>query len=161
MYRLLSLLLLSLFFTPAVWAAKPILKTEYMVVYKKKVGLEDTIDAAKIAITDRGIVINNIAYIAKMLNRTGKDLGRTKKIYIESRSLEFCSSTISRDTMEATPLNIMFCPYIINLYTLVDEPDYVYVGYRRPPIIGDAASKKSLTAVEKLLEDIVQDTLSW
>lgn len=40
-----------------------------------------------------------------------------------------------------------------------EEPDTVYVAYRRPVPVGTEASRESLRTVEDLLEDIVQETL--
>ena len=62
------------------------------------------------ALTDKGLVVNNIAHISKMLKRTGKDLGKSKTIYLKAENIEFCSATVSRKTMEADPHNIIYCP---------------------------------------------------
>ena len=113
-----------------------------------------------IAITNRGMVINNTSYIGKMLDRTGKDLGATRKVYLHAQALEFCSADISRRTMEADPTNIVFCPYIITVYTLPEAPSKVYVVYRRPQPVGDAASQNALKAVEALLDGIVREALN-
>jgi len=63
--------------------------------------------------------------------------------------------------MEADPRNMIFCPYIVNLYVLPQQPDTVYLAYRRPQRVGSKASKASLKAVEELLDGIVQDALAW
>lgn len=141
--------------------AKPFLKKDHMVVYKKKVKFKDAMDAVKEAITGQGLVINNVSHIGHMLERTGKDLGESKRVYLDAESLEFCSAGTSRRTMEASPHNIVFCPYIISVYVLPGEPDMSYLAYRRPQIVGTKASKKSLIAVEKLLDSVVQEALSW
>ncbi|HEB87384.1 MAG TPA: hypothetical protein ENI68_10275 [Gammaproteobacteria bacterium] len=62
--------------------------------------------------------------------------------------------------MEADPHNIVFCPYIISIYTLPGEKNRVYLAYRRPLPVGSPASKKALRAVEKLLKGIVNDTMN-
>ncbi|MFV1993206.1 MAG: DUF302 domain-containing protein [Acidiferrobacterales bacterium] len=142
-------------------SAKPFLKKDHMVVYKKKAKFKDTMEAVKDAITGQGLVINNISHIGHMLERTGKDLGKTKQVYLDAESLAFCSAGTSRTTMEASPHNIVFCPYIISVYVLPSEPNVSYVAYRRPQIVGNKASKKSLIAVEKLLDSVVQEALSW
>jgi len=113
----------------------------------------------EMAITDRGMVINNVSHIGNMLARTGKDLGG-KKLYEKAEALEFCSSVISRKMMEADPHNIVFCPYIIAIYTLPGEKDKVHISYRRPSIVGSSESQKSLKAVDKLLEDIVGEVVN-
>ena len=71
--------------------------------------------------------------------------------------LEFCSAALSRDTMEADPHNIAFCPYAIAIYTLPQEPGRVYLAYRRPSPARTQSSARALAAVEKLLEGIVSE----
>ena len=121
---------------------------------------EDISDDIKIAITDRGIKINNISHIGNMLARTGKDVGSTVQVFAgDAVAIEFCSSTISRETMEADPHNIVFCPYIISVYSLPGDEEHTYVTYRKPLLVGDARSKASLKAVENLLEEIIVEAL--
>ena len=111
------------------------------------------------AIENRGLVLNYTARIGAMLERTGKDIGTARRIYGDAEMLEFCSARISRDTMEADPRNIVFCPYSIAIYTLPKEKDKVYVAYRRAGETGSERSVKSLRAVERLVADIVAEAL--
>ncbi len=111
------------------------------------------------AIEGRGLVLNYTARIGAMLERTGKDIGAARQVYSDAELLEFCSAKVSRDTMEADPRNIVFCPYSIALYTLPKDKATVYVAYRRPAAFGSEQSVKSLRAVEKLLSDIVAEAL--
>jgi len=115
------------------------------------------------AITGRGLVIDLNSHVAKMLDRTGKDLGTTKKIFgdDQGQTFSFCSSVISRKTMEADPHNLVFCPYTIALYTTLAEPKKVYLAYRRPQRTDDsAASKAALKEVETLLDGIAREALN-
>jgi uncharacterized protein (DUF302 family) len=115
------------------------------------------------AITGRGLVVDHNSHVARMLDRTGKDLGTTKKIFgdDQGQTFSFCSSVISRKTMEADPHNILFCPYTIALYTTLAEPKKVYLAYRRPQRTDDsAASKAALREVEALLDSIAREALN-
>jgi uncharacterized protein (DUF302 family) len=111
------------------------------------------------AIENRGLVLNYTARIGAMLERTGKDIGTGRRIYGDAEMLEFCSARVSRDTMEADPRNIVYCPYSIAIYTLPKEKDRVHVAYRRVGASGSNQSAKSLGAVDKLLADIVAEAL--
>lgn len=117
-------------------------------------------DDVKQAITARGLVIDHTSHIGAMLDRTGVDIGQTKPIFVHADAYQFCSAQISRKTMEADPANIVFCPYVILIYTLRNDPTVVYVGYRRPQPVGSPASQESLKAVDKLLDDIVKEALN-
>jgi uncharacterized protein (DUF302 family) len=112
-----------------------------------------------LAIENRGLVLNYTARVGEMLSRTGKDLGRERQVYTNAEVLEFCSAALSRDTMEADPRNIVFCPYAIAIYALPKEPGKVYVSYRKPAPVGSSQSVKALRAVDKLLDDIVREAL--
>jgi uncharacterized protein (DUF302 family) len=142
-------------------SVKPFVKEGHMVVYKKQGTFEDTVDLVRTAITGKGLVINTVSHIGDMLKRTGKDLGTKEVIYEHAESLEFCHATISRNSMKASPYNIVFCPYIISVYSLPADPKTSYILYRRPHIAGSKQSKKTLQAIENLLDGIVQEALAW
>lgn len=139
---------------PAAFAGK-----DYMTSYAVKGTFEDVRDNIVFTINGRGMVINNVSHIGEMLERTGKDLGASKQIFLKAESLEFCSATVSRNMMEADPHNIVFCPYIINIYVLPADPKTVHVSFRKPDLVGSAQSKKSLKAVEDLLNGIIQEAI--
>lgn len=111
------------------------------------------------ALTSRGLVVNNTSHVGEMLERTGKDLGATKQVFVKAEGLEFCSATYSRKMMEADPHNIVFCPYVISIYVLPNEPGKTYVSFRRPQLVGSKQSQEALKDVEKLLRDIVKEAL--
>lgn len=153
-----SLFLMLALLTSACAGAGPS-RADYMKLYTVEGSFEDVRQYIELAITERGMVINNVSHIGNMLQRTGKDLGASRKIYAQAEALEFCSATVSRRMMEADPRNIVFCPYIIAIYTLPDQPGKVHVAYRRPLPIGSAESRAALQAVEKLLDDIIRDAI--
>ena len=146
--------------TPKTANTTPNAAEDYIKNYKvtRKVDgvFENISEDIKDAIIDRGIKINNISHIGNMLARTGADVGATVTIFSgDAVAIEFCSSTVSRETMEADPHNIVFCPYIISVYSLPGDIEHTYVSYRRPLPVGDARSQASIKAVEALLEEII------
>ena len=149
-----------LLWLPAISVAQKLSAPGHLALYAVQGDFDTVKEDVVLAITNRGLVIDHTSHIGDMLARTGKDLGATKTVYGKAESLQFCSATISRRTMEADPANIVFCPYIIVLYTLPDDPRKVYVGYRHPQPVGSEASKASLKAVEELLDEIVKEALN-
>lgn len=111
------------------------------------------------AIENRGLVLNYTARIGAMLERTGKDIGAARQVYADAELLEFCSAKVSRETMEADPRNIVFCPYGIAIYALPKAPGKVYLAYRRQGASGAGRSAKARQGVDKLLADIVAEAL--
>lgn len=151
------LLLPILFFHTAVMAGGE--RDSYMKMYTVDGKYDNVRDDLEQAITGKGIKINNIAHIGKMLSRTGKDLGKSKQVFAHAEAFEFCSATVSRATMEADPHNIVFCPYVIAVYSLPGEENKTYISFRRPTLVGDKASKASLQKVEELIESIIADAI--
>lgn len=121
---------------------------------------DDVWEDLKMSLEERGLVISNVSYIGEMLERTGKDIGRTKKIFGKAWSMEFCSAALSRDMFEKNPHFIAFCPYQITVYTLPDDEKRVYLSYRRL-IWNDHSGKDVFHPVEKLLEDIISDVIKF
>ena len=130
-----------------------------VVVRSVKGEFDDIKERVTQAIETRGLVLNYTARVGDMLERTGKDIGRTRRVYAKAEVLEFCSAVLSRDTMEADPRNIAFCPYAIAIYALPEEPGKVYLSYRKPGGLGSRKSITALRAVEKLLDEIVREAL--
>lgn len=129
------------------------------VVQSMRGDYEDVKERVVSAIENRGMVVDHTAHVGAMLERTGKDIGRDRRIYLKADVIEFCSAGVSRATMEADPRNLVFCPYAVALYELPDEPGRIYVIYRRPAATGPAQSVKALRAVGALLDGIVREAL--
>lgn len=132
---------------------------DHMVIFTRTGGFDDIRDAVEMAITDRGMVVNNVAHVGEMLERTGKDLGDTRQIFLKAEALEFCSAVVSRKMMEADPDNIVFCPYVISVYVAPEKPNEVRVAYRKPQIAGSPASQRALKEVDELLSGIIKEAL--
>jgi uncharacterized protein (DUF302 family) len=130
-----------------------------VVVRSTKGEFKEVKERLMLAIEGRGLVLNYTARIGAMLDRTGKDIGASRRVYSDAELLEFCSAKVSRDTMEADPRNIVFCPYAIAIYALPKEPGRVYLAYRPPGTFGTESSARSLAAVDKLLAGIIAEAL--
>jgi Domain of unknown function DUF302 len=131
-----------------------------IVTYSQKAKFETVRDDLKSAIEGKGLVIDYQSFIGKMLDRTGKDVGSSKKLYADAQSFVFCSASLSRKTMEADLANVSMCPYTMTVYATAQEPDKVHVSYRRPwRPDGTPASKSALREVEVLLDAIAREAL--
>ena len=131
-----------------------------IVTYSKNAKFDDVREDLKLAIEAKGLVIDYESFINKMLERTGKDVGSTRKIYADAQAFVFCSAALSRKTMEADPANIAQCPYSMVVYATAQEPGKVHVAYRRPwRPDGSAGSKEALQEVERLLDGIARKAL--
>lgn len=109
------------------------------------------------AIVNRGYVIDYTARIGEMLDRTGADVGSTKKVYTGAETAQFCSAVLSRAMMEADPGNIAYCPYVVFYYERADAPGTVVVGYRALDEAGSQASAAAKKQINALLAEIVRE----
>ncbi len=109
----------------------------------------DTIEA-------NGLVVSYIAYAANMLARTSEAVGDPTPVYDQAETLLFCKADLSHNLAKQDPHNIVLCPYSISLYSLIENPDRIYVSLRLPELNVAAYSE-----VHSLLEDIVNQALEW
>ena len=138
----------------------PIKGSKHLVSYSTQQDFESVKSALGEAIIEKGLVINNTSHIGAMLDRTGSAVGAAaKQIFLKAEAYEFCSASVSRLTMEADPHNIVFCPYIITVYVLPNEPSKTYLSFRKPDLVGSKASKAALKEVEKLLRSIIEEAI--
>lgn len=125
--------------------------------FTKQGTYDDVKDAVVAAIEGKGLVIDRVAHVGDMLDRTAKDVGAARRLYGKAEIFEFCSARISREMMEADPHQIAYCPYTIAVYTLAGgapaEAGRVHIAYRRPP------KAKGMANVERLLDEIVREAL--
>lgn len=131
---------------------------KYAVTFKSQGSYQDVRENLQMAIEGKGLKITNTNHIGEMLERTGKDIGQTRVVYENAEQFEFCSATISRSMMEADPHSIVMCPYSIVVYKVPGDKN-VYMSYRKPAATRNAALKKPLTDLEKLLTDIIKDAM--
>lgn len=105
-----------------------------VVTYPVEAAFEDVALDVKLAIEERGFVIDSVSHVGAMLNRTAADVGATKELFTAADVFQFCSATVSRKVMEADLLNIAHCPYGVFVYETPDKPGVVTVGYRKLPV---------------------------
>ena len=131
-----------------------------VVTYSAKAKFDDVRDDLKQAIESKGLVIDLASFVNRMLERTGKDVGSSRKLYLDAQAFVFCSAAQSRKMMEADAANMSMCPYSIAVYATAQQPDTVHVSYRRPwRPDGSAASKAALKEVETLLDRIAREAV--
>lgn len=129
-------------------------------ILSKKGTFQDVRDDLVTAIESRGLKINHTNHISDMLDRTGAAVGDTRQIYVQAEQVEFCKADLSRKMMSADPANIVYCPYIISIYTKPDAPGEVFLSYRKPLAIDpNPATAEALKDVDALLSGILDDAI--
>lgn len=130
---------------------------EGVTAYQVEAEFEDVRFDLENAIVNRGLVIDYVSHIGDMLNRTAKDVGGGKQIYMQAQSMLFCSADLSRKAMEADAINIAYCPYAVFVFEQPDKPGTVTVGYRNLAETGSDASKAAIASVNALLDSLARE----
>ena len=110
---------------------------------------DDATFAVESAIVGQGLVIDYVSHVGEMLNRTGADVGSDTMIFSQADIFLFCSAVVSRQVMEADPMNITYCPY--GIFVMVTDVG-VTVGHKDYP-------EGSMQAVEDLMQQIVAEAV--
>ncbi|MBI1217942.1 MAG: DUF302 domain-containing protein [Rhodobacteraceae bacterium] len=105
------------------------------------------------AITNAGLVIDSVSHTGDMLERTKTAVGATRTIFTHADVFSFCSAKVSREVMEADPMNVQFCPYHIFVAEQPEAPGRILIGHQ--VYTGPAMDK-----VNALLDGIIKDALS-
>jgi uncharacterized protein (DUF302 family) len=119
--------------------------------YTTEEPFEDVTFAIESAIVSKGLVIDHIAHTGEMLERTRADVGSDKVLFLAADVYEFCSAQISRQVMEADPLNFNFCPYGIRIFEQPETAGTVTVSHQ--------TFSGTMEPVNALLDSIVKDAL--
>ena len=122
---------------------------EGIVSYDTTDSFDDVVFGLENAILDEGLVIDAVSHTGDMLERTKADVGSDVTIFTKADIFSFCSAKISREVMEADPMNVVFCPYDIFVIVRPETPDTTTIGFRSFP---DGEMKK----VEALLDGIAR-----
>ncbi|MVO16318.1 DUF302 domain-containing protein [Parasedimentitalea huanghaiensis] len=122
-----------------------------MVSYTTTLDFDDVTFGIENAITDLGLVVDNISHVGEMLERTRGATGSDVVLFEAAEVYSFCSATLSRQVMEADPMNIVFCPYDIFIAQLPGS-DEVTVGFRQYP-------EGAMQLIQSMLDGIVQEAI--
>ncbi|MBY6004139.1 DUF302 domain-containing protein [Salipiger bermudensis] len=104
-----------------------------VVSYDTDQSFDDVIFGLENAIIDAGLVVDHVSHVGEMLERTRADVGSEVVLFDQADVYSFCSAQLSRQVMEADPMNIMFCPYDIFVAVRHDAPETTTIGFRGFP----------------------------
>ncbi len=127
--------------------------------YVKKGAIADTLTDLEEAIISKGLKIDYKGNVGGMLDRTGADVGSTKKVFTGAQYFQFCSASLTRQMVEADPANVGYCPFIVFAYESAAQPGEVVAGYRTLGPGSNEDSVKAIKAVTKMLDDIVKEAM--
>lgn len=121
------------------------------ILYEYDGTFEDATFAVQDAIISKGLVIDYVSHTGEMLERTRRDVGSDVVLFDAADIFLFCSAVVSRQVMEADPMNIVHCPYSI---FVADQGGKVTIGHHDYP-------EGAMQPVEDLLSEIAQEAASF
>lgn len=128
-----------------------------VVIYRTADDFDMIKESVEMAITNRGMLVSSTLHVSDMLNRTGKDLGFDKAVYAKAESVEFCSALMSHRMTQIDPANLTICPFTVSVYVKSDEPEQVYVAFRKQTLIGEAETVTD--SIHEMLHGIVKEAI--
>lgn len=146
MKRLLAIFALTI-------AASPVLAAD-MITYDTDQSFDDVTFGLENAILDAGLVIDHVSHTGDMLERTRGDVGSDVTLFLDADIYSFCSAKLSREVMEADPMNILFCPYDIFVMVRPETPEVTTIGFRTFP-------EGAMKSVEALLDDLARAAIGF
>lgn len=129
----------------------PALANDEAITFAYDGSFADATFAIENAIVSKGLVIDYVSHTGDMLERTRADVGSDVHLFDGADIYLFCSALVSRQVMEADPMNIVHCPYSIYV---ADQGGEVTIGFRNYP-------DGPMQAVEDLLTEIVEEATSF
>jgi uncharacterized protein (DUF302 family) len=118
------------------------------------VTVQDSFDnvtfAVQNAITNAGLVVDTVSHTGDMLERTKQDVGSNRTLFLHADIFTFCSAVVSRQVMEADPMNLQYCPYRIFVAERPEAPGTIIVGHEVYP-------HGVMDKVNQLLDGIIRD----
>lgn len=122
-----------------------------MISFETDLTFDDVTFGLESAITDRGLVVDHISHVGEMLERTRADVGSDVVLFQQANVYSFCSAKLSREVMEANPMNITFCPYDIFVAQRPGD-ETVTIGFRAFPA-------GEMQIIQNLLTEIAQEAI--
>ncbi len=133
--------------------------------FTKQGDFEDALLDLKDAIINRGLVVDYVGNVDKMLERTSKTVGSVTEKgsaspYLHAKYVQFCSAKLTHESVSANVYNLSICPYVVFAFESKAQPGRIVVGYRRPGVGHSVRSKKAMAKIDKLLEGIVKEVVA-
>jgi len=131
--------------------------------HARKVGkFEDVWQDLKDAVINRGLVIDYVGQVDKMLERTSTvansvTVTGSQSPYLHAKYLQFCSSKLTHAAVSANPYNLAICPYVVFAFEVKTKPGEIIVGYRRPVAGPSKRTRAAVTKIDTLLDGIVKE----
>lgn len=154
LYRLILIILYT--FSLSAHALEIVQENDVVNLYKFENSFKNIRENLDFAIENQGLKISSVMHLGDMIHRTAPDLEFDDTIYDKAEAVEFCSAYLAHLMIQAHPINTAFCPLTILIYTLQDEPEIVYVAYRKAAWQGENIEKLN-EEYELLMQTIIEE----
>jgi len=129
---------------------------------EREAAFEDVWQDLQDAVINRGLKIDYIGHLDKMLERTSEVAGSvtpggSKTPYLNAKYVQFCSAKLTHQSVSANPYNIAICPFVIFVFEAKVNPGTVVIGYRKPIPGPSRMTRKAFADIEALLASIIKE----
>ncbi len=125
---------------------------------------DDVFFDLKEQIIGKGLVVEHIGHVGKMLERTSVAvIGSNNnhiKTYKFAKYLQFCSATLTHHASGKDAANLSICPFVLYAYETTKQPGKVTIGYRNPDFGDMDQSDPLFTKIHAFLKQLVDDIVA-
>lgn len=132
-------------------------------IKKINAGFEDVFSELQDVVINKGLVIDLVGHVDKMIERTADATGSvtesgSKSPYVAAKYILFCSAKLTQQAISASTENLGICPYVVFAYETKAQPGITRVGYRKP-IFGQSRTSHKISAkINAFLQSIIDET---
>lgn len=132
-------------------------------INKINAGFDDVFSELQDVVINKGLVIDFIGHVDKMIERTAEVTGSvtesgSKTPYIAAKYILFCSAKLTQKAISASTENLGICPYVVFAYETKAEPGVTRVGYRQPIFGQSSTSHKVSAEINGFLQSVIDET---
>jgi len=85
---------------------------------------------------------------------------QVRPVYLFAKYMQFCSSELTHQAVQANPKNLSMCPFVVFIYETSANPGHIVIGYHPPTLSSDKASKVIYQDIVLFLNGILNEVAS-
>jgi len=121
---------------------------------------EEVFQTLQDAVIDRGLVIDYVGHVDKMLERTAAVAGKEGTPYLHARYFQFCSAPLTHEAVSADVSNLAVCPLIVFAFETKAAPGKISVGFRELGMSTSSGSRADTAKLNSLLQSVIDAAVS-
>ncbi len=121
---------------------------------------EEVFQTMQDAVIDRGLVIDYVGHVDKMLERTAAAVGKEGSPYLHARYLQFCSAPLTHEAVSENLSNLFVCPLVVFAFETKAAPGKISIGFRELRTSTSNGLRADASKLNALLQSVIDSAVS-